>query len=154
VDLFLYLRTRGAIPPDTTYKRFKREWFAPGRFPKYRLSKPSVCECVQAIHADGGFAVIPHFGHLWDDDMNKIHDDRDRMKAMLKYFRSCGVDGVEMYWYSGKKKTQEINEFVRLTAEPLGFFFTYGSDCHGPETDKYTIEKFSGDFDGFPPAAG
>jgi hypothetical protein len=150
VDIFLYLKARGLFPIETTYKRFKRDWFGPGRFPKYKLSKPNVSECVQAIHADGGYAVIPHFGHLWNDDIDAMKNDEQRLRFWLGHFRSCGVDGIELYWYSGKRKSQEINDFVYKTAFPMGFFFTFGSDCHGPGTDKHTIDKFSGDFQGFP----
>ncbi|PKL05759.1 MAG: hypothetical protein CVV53_07800 [Spirochaetae bacterium HGW-Spirochaetae-9] len=151
VDLFLYLKARRLLPPATTYKTFKKDWFLPGRFPKYKLSKPSVKECARAIHADGGFAVIPHFGHFWDDDFEKMDGQRDKVLSQLRYFRSAGADGIELYWYSGRKKTEVINEFVEAIARPLGYFFTFGSDCHGPGTEKNTIDKFSGDFAGFPP---
>lgn len=150
VDLFLYLKARGLIPAYTTYKIFKKEWFVPGKFPKYKLSKPEVRECVHTIHADCGFAVIPHFGHLWNDDIDEMERHRETISAQLGFFRNCGVDGVELYWYSSAKKAQAINELVGTLAEPFGFFFTFGSDCHGPGTDKYTIDKFSGDFPGFP----
>lgn len=150
VDLFLYLKERGFISPKSGYKDFKKDWFVPGRFPKYRLSKPSAGACVEAIHADSGFAVIPHFGHLWNDDVAAMERDAGNLEAKLRYFRAKGVDGVELYWYSEKKRTEEINAFVTSVAAPLGFFFTYGSDCHGPGTDKYTMDKFSGDFGGFP----
>lgn len=149
VDLFLYLKARGLLSIATTYKKFKREWFVPGRFPKYKLEKPSVRVAVGAIHADGGFAVIPHFGHLWNDDLEEMRKDEARLLAKLAHFRSLGVDGVELYWYSRKKKTEEINAYVRSAAEPMGFFLTVGSDCHGPGTDKCTIDKFSGEFGGF-----
>jgi hypothetical protein len=150
VDLFLYLKARGLLPPQYEYKNFKKDWFVPGRFPKYRLAKPSVGACVAAIHADSGYAVIPHFGHLWNDEVAAMERDVERLEAKLRYFRAKGVDGIELYWYSGKKKTEEINAYVAAKAAPLGFFFTYGSDCHGPGTDKYTLDKFSGDFEGFP----
>ncbi len=150
VDIFLYLKTRRLIPAYTTYKTFKKEWFAPGKFPKYRLSKPGIRDCARSIHADGGFAVIPHFGHFWNDDLEDMTRRSAKISSQLSFFRNCGVDGIELYWYSGKKKSQGINDLVRELAEPLGFFFTFGSDCHGPGTDKYTIDKFSGDFQGFP----
>lgn len=150
VDLFLYLKARRLIPAYATYKGFKKEWFVPGKFPKYKLSKPGVRECVRSIHEDGGFAVVPHFGHFWNDDIDAMERRRDKISSQLGFFRNCGVDGIELYWYSGQKKTDEINGLMKEMAGPLGFFFTYGSDCHGPGTDKYTMDKFSGDFAGFP----
>jgi hypothetical protein len=102
------------------------------------------------VHADRGFAVIPHIGHLWNDNPEEMERQRPQLEALLGYFKGRGVDGVELYWYSGNKKTRAINELVRGIAGPMGYFFTYGSDCHGPDTDKYTIDKFSGDFPGFP----
>jgi len=150
VDLFLYLKARRLIPSYSTYKMFKKDWFVPGRFPKYKMSKPGIRDCIRGIHGDGGFAVIPHIGHLWDDDLDEMRRDGEKLSALLGFFRSRGVDGVEMYWYSGNRKSQAINDYVRELATPLGFMFTFGSDCHGPGTDKYTIDKFSGDFGGFP----
>jgi 3',5'-nucleoside bisphosphate phosphatase len=150
VDLFLYLKARRLIPSYTTYKMFKNDWFVPGRFPKYKLSKPSIADCVRAAHADGGFAVIPHIGHLWNDDIEEMRREREKFFDLLAFFRSRGVDGVEMYWYSENGKTKAINEYVRELASPLDFMFTFGSDCHGPGTDKHTLGKFSGDFGGFP----
>ena len=150
VDLFLYLKARSLVSPKSGYKDFKKDWFVPGRFPRYKLSKPSVGDCVKSIHADGGFAVIPHLGHFWNDNAAQMNRDAKNLGAKLRYFRQKGVDGVELYWYSGKQKSEEINTLVAKTASPLGFFFTYGSDCHGPGTDKYTMDKFQGDFGGFP----
>ena len=150
VDLFLYLKAKKHLPAYMTYKLFKKELFVPGKFPKYKLSKPNVRDCARSIRADGGYAVIPHFGHLWNDDIEEMERKRETIAGQLQFFRDGGVEGIELYWYSGHKKTQAINDFVRGLAEPLGFFFTYGSDCHGPGTDKCTIDKFSGDFAGFP----
>lgn len=150
VDLFLYLRNNKLVPAYINYKIFKKEWMRPGRFPKYKLSKPDTASCLAAVHADRGFAVIPHIGHLWNDNPEEMERQRPQLEALLGYFKERGVDGVELYWYSGNKKTRAINELVRGIAGPMGYFFTYGSDCHGPDTDKYTIDKFSGDFPGFP----
>lgn len=150
VDLFLYLRNNKLVPAYINYKIFKKEWMRPGRFPKYKLSKPDTVSCLAAVHADRGFAVIPHIGHLWNDNPEEMERQRPQLEALLGYFKERGVDGVELYWYSGNKKTRAINELVRGIAGPMGYFFTYGSDCHGPDTDKYTIDKFSGDFPGFP----
>lgn len=150
VDLFLYLRNNKLVPAYMNYKIFKKEWMRPGRFPKYKLSKPDTVSCLAAVHADRGFAVIPHIGHLWNDNPEEMERQRPQLEALLGYFKERGVDGVELYWYSGNKKTRAINELVRGIAGPMGYFFTYGSDCHGPDTDKYTIDKFSGDFPGFP----
>ena len=149
VDLFLYLRSKGLVPQSETYRKFKKEWFVPGRFPKYRLAKPRVEDVVRAVHKDDGFVVVPHFGHLWNDEIEGMQRDSAHFDALLSYFRRSGVDGIELYWYASSKKTEAINDFVLARAAPLGFFFTYGSDCHGPGTDKCTIDKFSGNFNGF-----
>lgn len=150
VDFFLYLRAKELIPSFLSYKAFKKNWFAPGKFPAYRLSKPRVKECVDAIHSDGGFAVLPHFGHFWKDDSAAMERQRDKIRSQLGFFRALGVDGIELYWYLGRKKSQAINAIVAELAAPLGYFFTFGSDCHGPGTGKHTIDKFYGDFAGFP----
>lgn len=149
VDLFLYLKARGLIPIYMTYKAFKREWFVPGRFPKYKLPKPGIRHVAETIHRDGGFVVVPHIGHLWDDNIDAMEKDKKKVKRLLEFFKAANIDGIEMYWYSGKNKSDVINSFIREMAEPMGFLFTYGSDCHGPGTDKLTIDRFSGDFTGF-----
>jgi len=150
VDLFLYLRSKKLVPAYMNYKLFKKEWMRPGRFPKYKLSKPDTLACLASVHADRGFSVIPHIGHLWNDDPEEMEKQQHQVKVLLEFFRTRGVDGVELYWYSSSKKSAAINDLVRKLAQPMGYFFTYGSDCHGPDTDKYTIDKFSGDFPGFP----
>jgi hypothetical protein len=149
VDFYLYLQARHAIPGYLTYKKFKKEWFSDGRLPKYKLKKPSVAEIVTAAKADGAVTSIPHFGHLWDDDLDAMVGEEKEVKSLLNSFREMGVEAVELYWYGARKKSEAINMFVRSLAEPMGYFFTYGSDCHGPGTEKYTINKFSGDFGGF-----
>lgn len=153
VDLFLFLKAKGLVPSDLSYKKFKKEWFVSGRFPVYKLPKPDAAATIRLIHADGGFAVIPHFGHLWNDEAAAMERDESKVAGLLEYFRSRGADGVELYWYSGRKKSEEINSFVARIAEPMGFFLTYGSDCHGPGTDKYTMDRFSGEMAGFPPVS-
>jgi len=150
VDLFLYLRSKELLPQQTGYKHFKRDWFVPGRFPKYKLEKPELTPLVKTIHEDGGFTVVPHVGHVWNDEIEVFEENGGKFDALLDWFSSIGVDGIEMYWYSGKKKTDQLNEVVRKKAEKSGLFVTYGSDCHGPGTDKKTIDLFSGDFPGFP----
>ena len=150
VDLFLYLASKGLLPRQTGYKHFKRDWFVPGRFPKYKLEKPDLSALVKTIHEDGGFAVVPHIGHVWNDEIDAFGESGAKFEALLAWFSSIGVDGIELYWYSGKKKTEQLNDLVRKKAEAAGFFLTYGSDCHGPGTDKETIGLFSGDFPGFP----
>jgi hypothetical protein len=150
VDLFLYLKARRCIDADVNYKTFKKRFFMNGLLKKYKLEKPDVASVVRAVHADGGFVVIPHVGHLWDDDAGCMYRDIEKLRLALSWFRRAGVDGVELYWYNSELKSARINSLVREIAKPQGFFFTYGSDCHGPGSGKHTIMKFKGNFDGFP----
>lgn len=150
VDLFLYLKARRCIHPEMNYKTFKKRFFGNGMLKKYKLDKPDVASIVRAAHADGGFVVVPHLGHLWDDDYSLIYKETEKLRTLLAWFRRAGVDGIELYWYNSEYKSAKINELVREVAKPQGFFFTYGSDCHGAGSGKHTIMKFKGQFEGFP----
>jgi hypothetical protein len=150
VDLFLYLKASRCIEPDMNYKAFKKKFFANGLLQKYKLDKPDIASVVAAVHADNGFVVLPHFGHLWDDDASLMYKETEKLRSKLAWFRRAGVDGVELYWYNTDYRSAKINELVRTVAKPQGFFFTYGSDCHGPGSGKHTITKFKGNFEGFP----
>lgn len=150
VDFFLYLKARRCIDADINYKAFKKRFLINGLLKKYKLEKPNVASVVQAIHADKGFVVIPHIGHLWDDDAACMYREGEKLRLLLDWFRRAGIDGVELYWYNSEIKSARINGLVREIAKPQGFFFTYGSDCHGPGSGKHTIMKFKGNFDGFP----
>jgi len=150
VDFFLYLKARRCVDPEMNYKAFKKRFFANGLMKKYKLDKPDIASVVQAVHADKGFVVVPHIGHRWDDDSALMYRESEKLRLLLGWFRRAGIDGVELYWYNSEFKSAKINELVREIARPQGFFFTYGSDCHGAGSGKHTIMKFKGPFDGFP----
>ncbi|HPV58889.1 MAG TPA: PHP domain-containing protein [Rectinema sp.] len=150
VDLFLYLKAHRCIRPEMNYKEFKKKFFVGGLLKKFKLDKPEVATVVKAVHGDGGFVVIPHLGHFWDDELPLFQKEAEKLRLLLAWFRHAGVDGVELYWYNGEFKSSRFNEQLREIAKPQGFFFTYGSDCHGPGSGKHTIMKFKGPFDGFP----
>lgn len=152
VDLFLYLKAQRCVPSGVNYKSFKKHYLNGGVLKKYRLEKPQVSTVVDVVHADGGYVIIPHIGHLWDDDPERMHKDRDSLRRLLEWFRTRGVDGVELYWYNSEERTAAINRLVQDVAHSLGYFFTYGSDCHGPGSGKHTIMRFRGEFEGFPAA--
>ncbi len=150
VDFFYYLKARKLVPQWESYKEFGARLFGPDRIPKFKVAKPDLAEAVQAVHADGGFAVVPHIGHVWGDDPALMAEKPDELRKLLLYFRKAGVDGVEMYWYSNIERTRTINAMVGAEAGPMGFFLTYGSDCHGPGSGNHTMGAFSGEFAGFP----
>jgi hypothetical protein len=150
VDLYLYLKARRCISPEMKYKEFKKRFFQDGLVKKYKIDKPDIATIVRAVHLDGGYVVLPHIGHLWNDNFAGIYDETEKFRDLLEQFKWLGVDGVELYWYNSEYRSEKINEYVRKIAEPQGFFFTYGSDCHGPGSGKHTIMNFKGYFEGFP----
>jgi len=150
VDLFLYLKARRCIYPEMKYKEFKKRFFQNGLLKKYKMDKPDIATIVHAVHRDGGYVVLPHIGHRWDDDFLRIYEETEKFRTLFARFKQLGVDGVELYWYNSEYKSEKINEYVRKIAESQGFFFTHGSDCHGPGSGKHTIMKFKGQFEGFP----
>lgn len=150
VDLFMYLKARGALDPDLSYKKFRKDWFDSGRIPVRKIAKPDVAELVAAVRGDGGLVVIPHIGHLWDDDAGAMLHGKRPLPERLRVLRRLGVEGVERYWYGSAKKSAKINGLVAEHAAQFGYFFTFGSDCHGPGSGKETLADFSGPFERFP----
>lgn len=152
LDLFSYLKARSVIDPDVSYREFKKAYFSTGlirddrpqRRPRLRAE-----EAIKAVHADGGVLVIPHLGHEFEDDPECMTEELERLRRVLLHFKGLGVGGVEMYWYRNSD-TDRINRIIRRVAEPLGYFFTHGSDCHGPGSDKDSLGRYSGEFPGFP----
>jgi hypothetical protein len=149
VDVFAYLRDLGVIPPEMGYRNFKRAYFD-SRILSNGVREKALCsEVAEVVAKDGGFLVVPHLGHEFDDDSADLKKDKDRLGTLLEYFRSIGVAGIELYQYRNDS-TGTLNRLIRKAAKPYGFFFTYGSDCHGPGSGKDTIGTFDGDFPGFP----
>jgi 3',5'-nucleoside bisphosphate phosphatase len=152
VDLFRYLQAEGAVEASFGYKDFLRAYVDTGKIAGSKMAKPSLESIVAAVSADGGFIVVPHPGHQFNDDPPRLASEAKRLARMLAFFKERGVSGVELYWYGDEGKSEAINPIVRREAEALGLFLTYGSDCHGPGSGKHTIDCFSGDFGAFPGA--
>ena len=149
VDVFLYLRDTGVLPSEMDYKTFKKSYFDSRILSNGGRDKPLCAEVAAIIAKDGGMLVVPHIGHEFDDDPELMKREKNRLTTLLTYFRSIGAVGVELYHYRNEK-AEALNRLVKKIAKPLGFFFTYGSDCHGPGSGKDTIASFAGDFRGFP----
>lgn len=150
VDLFLYLKYRGAISEALGYREFRRESLDSKSLGEERFVRATAAEAASLVKADGGLLVIPHIGHEFDDSFEKMSRELKRLRRLLSYFKELGVAGVEQYYYRNED-TEAINALVRREAEKLGLYATYGSDCHGPGSGKDTLGKFSGSFPGFPP---
>jgi len=153
VDFFSYLKAAGAVESSVGYREFCRAYFDSGLIPQERFRKPSVAEVVAAVRQDGGFAVLPHPGHEFDDDPDRLRRESSRLGDLLSWFRAAGVSGVELYWYGDAERSRAIDDAVAALAREVGLFVTYGSDCHGPGTEKNTLGLYSGDFQGFPEVA-
>jgi hypothetical protein len=150
VDFFSYLKAKGAIGRSVGYREFGRAYFASGLIPQGRFPKPTVDEVVSAVRSDGGLVVLPHPGHQFGDDPSRVRRESARFYDFLSWFRSHGVSGVELYWYGDAARSEVIDTAVSGFAADLGLFVTYGSDCHGPGSEKHTLGLYSGDFGGFP----
>ncbi len=149
VDVYGYLKENGAIPRNMDYKAFKKAYFDTKLLSAGGRGKPRCADVAEPVLGDGGVLVVPHLGHQFADDPDRMKKEKDRLGGMLEYFKSIGVAGVELYYYRGDDY-RALNKLVKKAAKPLGFFFTYGSDCHGPGSGKDTIADFSGSFKGFP----
>jgi hypothetical protein len=152
VDVFCYLRELGVVPAELDYKTFKRAYFDSRILADGGREKPTCAEVAAVVSKDGGILVVPHIGHEFDDDPDLMKKGKDRLAALLEFFHNIGARGIELYRYRGET-SEALNRMVKKAAKPFGFFFTYGSDCHGPGSGKDTIADFWGDFPGFPGAA-
>jgi hypothetical protein len=152
-DVFNALMRSGALPPATEYREFRKTYFDTGLFADIKLPRPKIKEITKAVTEDGGVMVIPHLGHEFDDDPDCLASELPRLKRWLKRFRKLGICGVEIYKYRNSV-SQALNDIIIREAEALGFFFTYGSDCHGPGSSKDSQGLFLGDFKGFPQPLG
>jgi predicted metal-dependent phosphoesterase TrpH len=153
VDLFVYFRVKRIIPKDITYKAFKKAYLESGLLATGSRAKPLCAQVVSVVVSDGGVVVVPHIGHEFDDSAERMESEIKRLRSMLDYFASLGVRGIELYWYRNEE-TKALNKIIFREAQARGFFFTYGSDCHGPGSGKETLSLFDGDFAGFPPLSG
>lgn len=152
-DVFAALLHSGVLPPATDYREFRKAYFDTGLFSDIKLPKPTLEEISAAVREDGGYMVVPHLGHEFGDDPRRITTELPRLKRWLKRFRNLGIQGVELYRYR-TAVSQEMNELIQKEATAMGFYFTHGSDCHGPGSGKDSEGLFWGEFNGFPPVDG
>lgn len=148
-DLFGYLKDKGVLSPVAEYREFKKAYFDTGLLPSGSYRKTDLAEVVRTVRSDGGVCVLPHPGHEYGDSLRDLSRDRKGFRSLLRRMRDLGVGGVEIYHY-GNADSKRINRIAAEEARDLGFFLTYGSDCHGPGSAKYTIRDFRGDFPGWP----
>jgi 3',5'-nucleoside bisphosphate phosphatase len=149
VDIFLHLKAIGLIPGDMDYKLFKKTYFDSRILLPGGRDKPLCSEVCAVVLSDGGFLVLPHIGHEFNDDMDRLKKEQKRLDELLDYFISIGIRGIELYHYRNGR-APEINKYIRKRAKERKLFLSYGSDCHGLGSGKDTITLFSGNFKGFP----
>ncbi|HPG85554.1 MAG TPA: PHP domain-containing protein [Spirochaetales bacterium] len=147
-DLFLALKRAGRVSADVDYREFKKAYFDTGLFSDLRFAKPSLETVAESVSRDGGTLVVPHIGHEFGDSIASMRAGTRRLDAMLSRFRDLGVRGVELYYYRNDDR-EAMNALVTERCERFGFFHTYGSDCHGPDSNKNGLGSFYGDFRGF-----
>jgi len=85
------------------------------------FSKQShIKEAIEAIHADGGLAVLAH-PYLLSQQQRQI-------EAMLLELSSLGLDGVEVFY---TEHSDKYTAMVAELAQRLGLLMSGGSDFHG-----------------------
>lgn len=148
-DVFAALLRAEVLSPTTDYREFHKAYFDTGLFSDIKIPRPAMGEIAKAVKDDGGFMVIPHLGHEFGDDPRRLAAELPRLRRWLKHFMNLGIRGVELYRYR-TGNSQAINELIQQEALPMGYFFTHGSDCHGPGSGKDSGGLFWATFDGFP----
>lgn len=94
------------------------------------VPKPDVAAAIELIHGAGGWAALAHPGYY----------DRDGVPiaSRLEALHALGLDAIELaYPYAAcsphvfsPEREREFTESLRRAAEPFGYRFTRGSDCH------------------------
>jgi len=85
--------------------------------PKAKLTPK---EAIDAIHADGGLAVLAH-PYLLSQQQRQI-------EPMLEELAAQGLDGVEVYY---TEHSDKYTELMAELAQRLGLLMSGGSDFHG-----------------------
>lgn len=89
-------------------------------YQKIERLKAAAEDCIAAIHADGGKAVLAHPYQLGYSD--------EKLEALLARLKASGLDGLECHY---PKHTQEQTAYYLRLAEAYGLHITGGSDFHG-----------------------
>ncbi|MBN1411819.1 MAG: PHP domain-containing protein [Spirochaetales bacterium] len=144
VDLYLYLNRKGLVSGDLSYRKFKSD-FRSSLFPEELDTKPDLVQTVKTILSDNGYPVLAHPGILFEFDLEKMRNEIDQFRKILKHCKNAGMWGIEMYFY--RENREQFNKLVREEADKLGFRYTYGTDCHGRNSQFDTIELSHGEFD-------
>lgn len=148
-DIYFALKQAGVLASGMGYRRFKKVYLKSGLLSRTKVSKLKLSDVCKVVLKDGGYLTVPHIGHEFGDDPDRIRNQVARLDMLMAHFRALGVGAIESYAY-GRKQEAAINEFVAERARAHGFFITYGSDDHGPASGKRTIGLFYGNFAGFP----
>jgi predicted metal-dependent phosphoesterase TrpH len=89
---------------------------------RYKNRKHQADEVITHIHKANGLAILAHpmeYNMEWDE-----------IDAMLAHLKSCGLDGMEVYYYNHDESQQ--NKLL-LLARKYNLFRSGGSDFHGYE---------------------
>jgi len=101
----------------------------------------SLERAIKIIKNSNGFVIMPH-PYIF---FNKVKNWDQFLKELIK----IGIDGLELYNYSGilkftKQAESRINFRFRKLARRHNLLITYGSDCHGDKWWGRQIGKFYG----------
>lgn len=145
----------------TSLGEFKKEY---GFLFEGKESKPNFYEAIAAVKKADGKAVVAHPGlskgyehgmtKEWElDESEWFSETAEKLTPykFIKDLKSHGLDGVEIYFYSGSDKPHAasqdlINKYFSKMAEKLNLITTFGSDCHGKsKQSEAKIGKFGSD---------
>ncbi len=137
VDVWEHLLRVGVLPAGTRYRDFKHSPVFDAEQPNL---KPQVTDIIAAVRDDGGYPVLPHPGHMYDDDLEAMTRGAGELDRKLAFMKDAGLWGIELYYYG--EDSDALNQLVRDAAARHGLELTCGSDCHGPGSRKDTMEQW------------
>ena len=132
------------------------------------FQKPTFQEAISAVKNAGGKAILAHpglskgyqggmFKEWMLNEKEWFGEKANPNQRFTPYVfikeliestpPNAGLDGVELYFYSGNDKNHSqfeahINKYFRMLARKLGLITTYGSDCHGPGKKDIKMGRF------------
>lgn len=106
-------------------------------------------QAIEMIKECEGTSVLAHPGICKSLSKNWFSGNKKKLAPLdfLETLKNWGLDGVEMYNYSGvmkfsKESEKSINKYFYNLSKKIGLLNTYGSDCHGEKWWGFQLGKF------------
>ena len=152
--------------PTSKYVRFKKEFSNIFTYPETDVKIPDLNEAIKIVKNANGIAILAHpavpgvynvISQEWlrpKEEWFKSKPEPGKISPfeLIKTLKNNGLDGIEIYNYSGVMKFDEeikirINLYFKELAKKLDLITTWGSDCHGQQEWGLQIGTFGSSYE-------